>query len=60
MATPVCLLGPNASGDLRPDLDPVDLLRAVIGVSSVAFGPDWAQSAKRLVDILILGSQPIA
>lgn len=47
------------SGDIRPDLDPLDLLRALIGVSNVASGPDWAQSAKRLVDILILGSRPI-
>lgn len=48
------------SGDIRDDLDPFDLLRALIGVSNVASGPDWAQSAKRLVDILILGSRPIA
>jgi AcrR family transcriptional regulator len=48
------------SGDIRPDLDPVDLLRALVGVSNVASGPDWVQSAKRLVDILILGSRPMA
>ncbi len=47
------------SGDIRPDLDPVDLLRALIGVSNVASGPDWAQSAKRLVEILVLGSRPV-
>ena len=46
------------SGHIRPDLDPLDLLRALIGVSNVASGPDWAQSAKRLVHILILGSHP--
>ncbi len=46
------------SGDIRPDLDPLDLLRALIGVSNVASGPDWAQSARRLVQILILGSRP--
>jgi hypothetical protein len=34
-------------------------LRAVIGVSSVATSPDWQQSAKRLVDILITGSRPV-
>src|ERR1700733_8001792 len=45
-------------GEIRPALDPLDLLRALIGVSNVACGPDWAQSAKRLVDILILGSRP--
>ena len=48
------------SGDIRPDLDPLDLLRALIGVSNVASGPDWVRSAKRLVDILILGSRPVA
>jgi AcrR family transcriptional regulator len=47
------------SGDIRRDLDPVDLLRALIGVSNVASGPDWQQSARRLVDILITGSRPI-
>jgi AcrR family transcriptional regulator len=47
------------SGDLRPDLDPFDLLRALIGVSNVGSGPDWQQSAMRLVDILIIGSRPI-
>lgn len=47
------------SGDIRPDLDPLDLLRALVGVSNVASVPNWAQSAKRLVQILILGSRPI-
>jgi AcrR family transcriptional regulator len=45
--------------DIRTDLDPFDLLRALIGVSHVASGPDWQQSARRLVDILITGSRPI-
>jgi len=47
------------SGDIRKDLDPIDLLRALIGVSNVASSPDWQQSARRLVDILITGSQPV-
>ncbi len=46
------------SGDIRKDLQPFDLLRALIGVSNVASSPDWQQSAKRLVDILITGSRP--
>ena len=45
------------SGEIRRDLAPFDLLRALIGVSNVASGPDWQQSAKRLVDILISGSR---
>ena len=47
------------SGDIRSDLDPVDLLRALIGVSNVASAPDWQASARRLVDILIVGSRPV-
>jgi AcrR family transcriptional regulator len=47
------------SGDIRKDLDPIDLLRALIGVAHVATSPDWQQSARRLVDILITGSRPI-
>ena len=46
------------SGDIRKDLEPFDLLRALIGVSNVASTPDWQQSARRLVDILITGSRP--
>jgi AcrR family transcriptional regulator len=46
------------SGDIRKDLDPLDLLRALIGVANVATSPDWQQSARRLVDILITGSRP--
>ena len=47
------------SGDIRKDLDAIDLLRALIGVANTATSPDWQQSAKRLVDILITGSGPI-
>jgi len=46
------------SGDIRRDLDPIDLLRALIGVSNVASSPDWPQSARRLVEILVTGSRP--
>ena len=46
------------SGDIREDIDPIDFLRALVGVSNVATSPDWQQSARRLVDILIIGSRP--
>src|SRR5215468_5563662 len=46
------------SGDIRKDLDPIDLLRALIGVANMSTSPDWQQSARRLVDILITGSRP--
>jgi AcrR family transcriptional regulator len=47
------------SGDIRKDLDPIDLLRALVGVANVATSADWQQSARRLVEILIIGSRPI-
>jgi AcrR family transcriptional regulator len=47
------------SGDIRKDIEPMDLLRALVGVAYVPSHPDWQQSAKRLVDILIAGSRPI-
>jgi AcrR family transcriptional regulator len=47
------------SGDIRKDLDPVDLLRALIGVANVSASTDWQQSARRLVDILIAGARPL-
>ena len=47
------------SGDICKDLDPIDLLRALVGVANVATSPDWQQSARRLVEILILGARPL-
>jgi hypothetical protein len=47
------------SGDIRKDLDAMDLLRALVGVANVTTSPDWQQSARRLVDILVSGSQAI-
>ena len=47
------------SGDIRADLDAIDLLRALVGVASVGTSPDWQQSARKLVDILLLGSRPV-
>ena len=47
------------SGDIRKDLDPIDLLRALVGVANVSACPDWQESARRLVEILILGARPL-
>lgn len=46
-----------SGGHIRDDLDPSDLLRALIGASHLATDPDWQQSARRLVDILITGAR---
>jgi AcrR family transcriptional regulator len=47
-----------ASRDLRPDVDPMDMLRAIYGVSSAGSTDDWPEKARRFVDILIQGSRP--
>jgi AcrR family transcriptional regulator len=44
------------SGELRADLDPNDLIRALIGVFHTTGTPGWEASARRLVDILLLGA----
>lgn len=44
-----------ASGDIRLDIDPLDLLRALAGVAGVSSVPGWEEGAKRLADILIAG-----
>ena len=46
------------SGDIRREIDALDLLRPLIGVFFVESGPGWQPSARRLVDILITGSRP--
>lgn len=44
-----------ASGDVRKDIAPSDLLRALVGVSYGNPDKDWEASARRLVDILMDG-----
>ena len=46
------------SGDLRMDVDPMDMLRAVYGISGAGSAEDWPAKARQFVDILIRGSQP--
>lgn len=48
------------NGDLRPDTDPNDLVRALVGVFHMTASPGWESSARRIVDILIAGSRPAA
>jgi AcrR family transcriptional regulator len=45
------------SGDIRLDLEPLDLLRALAGVANMSAGSDGKQAAKGMVDILIAGMQ---
>jgi AcrR family transcriptional regulator len=47
-----------ASGDLRSDVDPMDLLRAIYGLSTAGSAEDWPAKARTFVDILLQGSRP--
>ncbi len=47
-----------AAGDIRADVDPNDLLRALVGFTYGAAGPGWQASALRLIDILMDGLRP--
>jgi AcrR family transcriptional regulator len=44
-----------ASGDIRMDMEPLDLLRALAGVMNREPEPDGKRAARRLVDILVAG-----
>ena len=44
-----------AGGDVRKDIDPSDLLRALVGVSYSNPDVGWEASARRLIDILMDG-----
>jgi AcrR family transcriptional regulator len=46
------------AGDIRGDVDPDDLLRALVGFSYGNASPGWEASAKRLIDILMDGLRP--
>ena len=45
----------GASGDVRKDIDPSDLLRAMVGVSYGNPDAGWEASARRLIDLLMDG-----
>ena len=46
----------TAAGEIRADVEPIDLLHAVVGFSYGSnTGPDWQASALRLIDILMDG-----
>ncbi len=44
-----------AAGDIRADVDPADLLRALVGFTYGNADPGWEASARRLIDILMDG-----
>jgi len=46
------------AGDIRAEVDPADILRALVGFTYGNESPGWEASAKRLVDILMDGLRP--
>ncbi|WP_158803704.1 MULTISPECIES: TetR/AcrR family transcriptional regulator [unclassified Acidisoma] len=48
----------SVAGDIRPNVDPNDLLRALVGFTYGNTSPGWQASALRLIDILIDGLRP--
>jgi AcrR family transcriptional regulator len=53
------LLRPAAEADqVRNDISPDDLLRAVVGLSYLQDGPDWQAQVLRLVDVFVDGLRP--
>ena len=57
LATPSLLVSRAVdNGDIRLDIDPLDLLRAVMGVADAH--PGWQNTARRLIDIMLQGMKP--
>ena len=50
----------SASGDIRADVDPNDVLRGLVGFTYGNSDPAWEASALRLIDILMDGLRPAA
>jgi len=47
------------SGELRGDVSGMDMLRALAGLWAVAPTVDWPVSARKMVEILLLGARPV-
>jgi AcrR family transcriptional regulator len=47
-----------STGNIRPDIDPNDLLRALVGFTYGNANPGWRASALRLIEILMDGLRP--
>lgn len=45
----------KTAGQIRPDAEPADLLRALVGFTYGTSGPDWEASARRLIEIVMDG-----
>ena len=48
----------SAAGEIRSDVDPTDLRRALVGFTYGNASPSWQASAMRLIDLLMDGLRP--
>lgn len=55
-ALDLLLRTPIAAGHIRdPEIDPLDLLRALYGIATATPGANWPTAARRMVDVMING-----
>ena len=47
------------AGEVRADVNPMDHIRAIVGITFFGPSDDWKETATRLVDILVQGSRPL-
>lgn len=57
LASPITMLVTRAieAGECKPDVEPLDLLRALSGVATIRATEDWKRSAVRMVGLLLEG-----
>lgn len=48
-----------AAGEIRADVQPMDLMRAVAGLSYNTAAPGWRESTMRLIDVLLAGLRAV-
>lgn len=66
-STPARLLPPismlvqaaNDGGDMRLNLEPLDLLRAIVGIATTRPGPNWKEQSMGLVDLVLRGARVV-
>ena len=44
-----------AAGEVHVSIEPLDLLRALVGISSASSEPDWHDNSRKFVELLIAG-----
>jgi AcrR family transcriptional regulator len=62
LSPPIAMLvaGVNEGGEAHIGIEPLDLLRAIVGVATVRSGVDWKAQACALVDLLLKGAEAAA